>query len=88
MIENIKLPKIYVNAEFQRLWWTNVSGGLLMGVLLIYALFISAKEGNDWGYLKAIGIFTDFGCTVIGLGGFFGGLGIVNRSICVVYYSG
>lgn len=55
MIENIKLPKIYVNAEFQRLWWTNVSGGLLMGVLLIYALFISAKESNDWGYLKAIG---------------------------------
>lgn len=61
MIENIKLPKIYVNAEFQRLWWTNVSGGLLLGVLLIYALFIGVKEGDtDSDYLTTIGLIGMF----------------------------
>lgn len=44
MNKNIKLPKIYINAEFQRLWWTNVSMGLLCGVALVYVLFIAAKD--------------------------------------------
>ena len=40
---NIKTPKIWVNAEFQRLLWLNLSWGMIAGVAIIYALFAFAK---------------------------------------------
>ena len=46
---NIKTPKIWVNAEFQRLLWLNLSWGMIAGVAIIYALFAFAKgEYRDW----------------------------------------
>ena len=41
---NIKTPKIWVNAEFQRLLWLNLSWGMIAGVAIIYALFAFAKD--------------------------------------------
>ena len=54
---NIKTPKIWVNAEFQRLLWLNLSWGMIVGVAIIYALFAFAKgEYRDWYYhLLAVG---------------------------------
>lgn len=54
---NIKTPKIWVNAEFQRLLWLNLSWGMIAGVVIIYALFAFAKgEYRDWYYhLLAVG---------------------------------
>ena len=48
---NIKTPKIWVNAEFQRLLWLNLSWGMIAGVAIIYALFAFAKDN----YLASIG---------------------------------
>ncbi|ULJ59298.1 hypothetical protein [Wielerella bovis] len=49
-MSEIKLPKIHVNAEFQRLWWTNVRWSLITGVVLIFMLFLFAKpEYRNWG---------------------------------------
>lgn len=54
---NIKTPKIWVNAEFQRLLWLNLSWGMTAGVAILYALFAFAKyEYRDWYYhLLAVG---------------------------------
>ena len=54
---HIKPPKIWVNAEFQRLLWLNLSWGMIAGVAIIYALFAFAKgEYRDWYYhLLAVG---------------------------------
>ncbi len=54
---NIKTPKIWVNAEFQRLLWLNLSWGMIAGVAIIYALFAFAKyEYRDWhDHLASIG---------------------------------
>ena len=41
---HIKPPKIWVNAEFQRLLWLNLSWGMIAGVAIIYALFAFAKD--------------------------------------------
>ena len=41
---NIKTPKIWVNAEFQRLLWLNLSWGMIAGVAIIYALFLPARQ--------------------------------------------
>ena len=40
---HIKPPKIWVNTEFQRLLWLNLSWGMIAGVAIIYALFAFAK---------------------------------------------
>ena len=54
---NIKTPKIWVNAEFQRLLWLNLSWGMIAGVAIIYALFAFAKyEYRAWhDHLASIG---------------------------------
>ena len=54
---NIKPPKIWVNAEFQRLLWLNLSWGMIAGVAIIYALFAFAKdEYRAWhNHLASIG---------------------------------
>ena len=54
---NIKTPKIWVNAEFQRLLWLNLSWGMIAGVAIIYALFAFAKdEYRAWhNHLASIG---------------------------------
>ena len=54
---HIKPPKIWVNAEFQRLLWLNLSWGMIAGVAIIYALFAFAKgEYRDWhNHLANIG---------------------------------
>ena len=54
---NIKTPKIWVNAEFQRLLWLNLSWGMIAGVAIIYALFAFAKdEYRAWhNHLTTIG---------------------------------
>ena len=54
---NIKTPKIWVNAEFQRLLWLNLSWGMIAGVAIIYALFAFAKdEYHAWhDHLASIG---------------------------------
>ncbi len=41
---HIKSPKIWVNAEFQRLLWLNLSWGMIAGVAIIYTLFAFAKD--------------------------------------------
>lgn len=59
-MSEIKLPKIHVNAEFQRLWWTNVRWGLIAGVVLVFALFAFAKEEYRewWSHFREIGSMT------------------------------
>lgn len=54
---NIKTPKIWVNAEFQRLLWLNLSWGMIAGVAIIYTLFAFAKyEYRAWhDHLASIG---------------------------------
>ena len=54
---HIKPPKIWVNAEFQRLLWLNLSWGMIAGVAIIYALFAFAKdEYRAWhNHLASIG---------------------------------
>ena len=54
---HIKPPKIWVNTEFQRLLWLNLSWGMIAGVAIIYALFAFAKgEYRDWhNHLANIG---------------------------------
>lgn len=49
MKKAIQVPKIYVNAEFQRLLWLNFGWGLLAGIVLMYALFLlSVDYGKEY----------------------------------------
>lgn len=75
-MSEIKLPKIHVNAEFQRLWWTNVHWGLLMGVVLVFGLFLITKnEYKSWhNHLIEIGMM---GMSV----SFFAGYIFLERSL-------
>ena len=47
MKKAIQVPKIYVNAEFQRLLWLNFGWGLLAGIVLMYALFLLSADYGD-----------------------------------------
>lgn len=73
---NIKTPKIWVNAEFQRLLWLNLSWGMIAGVAIIYALFAFAKyEYRAWhDHLASIG---DIGLMLSAVAGFV----LVERSL-------
>ena len=49
MKKAIQVPKIYVNAEFQRLLWLNFGWGLMAGIVLMYALFLlSVDYGKEY----------------------------------------
>ena len=56
-MSQLKLPKIHINAEFQRLYWTNVRMGLIAGTILLFGLFVLAKdEHTSWHrHLQDIG---------------------------------
>ena len=56
-MSQLKLPKIHINAEFQRLYWTNVRMGLIAGAILLFGLFVLAKdEHTSWHHhLQKIG---------------------------------
>ena len=73
---NIKTPKIWVNAEFQRLLWLNLSWGMIAGVAIIYALFAFAKdEYRAWhNHLANIG---GIGLMLSAIAGFL----LVERSL-------
>ena len=73
---HIKPPKIWVNAEFQRLLWLNLSWGMIAGVAIIYALFAFAKdEYRAWhNHLANIG---GIGLMLSAIAGFL----LVERSL-------
>ena len=73
---HIKPPKIWVNAEFQRLLWLNLSWGMIAGVAIIYALFAFAKdEYRAWhNHLTTIG---GMGMMLSAIAGFL----LVERSL-------
>ena len=73
---NIKTPKIWVNAEFQRLLWLNLSWGMIAGVAIIYTLFAFAKyEYRAWhDHLASIG---GIGLMLSAIAGFV----VVERSL-------
>ena len=43
MKSSVRIPKIFVNAEFQRLLWLNLNWGLVASVILVFGLFILMK---------------------------------------------
>ena len=46
MKSSVRIPKIFVNAEFQRLLWLNLNWGLVASVILVFGLFILMKTGT------------------------------------------
>ena len=46
MKSSVRIPKIFVNAEFQRLLWLNLNWGLIASVILVFGLFILMKTGT------------------------------------------
>lgn len=60
MDNKINIPKIRVNAEFQRLLWLNGSWGIMIGIVLLYSLFVylgsdKVRDENQYAYLAFIG---------------------------------
>lgn len=61
MNQKINIPKIHVNAEFQRLLWLNRSWGVMIGVILLYAVFAASRsdylnQAEYAAYLALIGM--------------------------------
>lgn len=51
----LNIPKIHVNAEFQRLLWLNFSGGMVGGIALLVLLFVVSKsDGIAWSQHLAL----------------------------------
>lgn len=75
-MSDLKLPKIHVNAEFQRLWWTHVRWGLLVGVVLVFGLFATTKnEYTSWhNHLTTLG---GMGMTISAFAGYI----LLERSL-------
>lgn len=59
MDNKLNIPKIRVNAEFQRLMWLNMSWGMITGIIILYSLFIFAKANSEdlVEYIAGIGAF-------------------------------
>ena len=56
-MNSVKIPKIRINAECQRLLWLNLNIGLIAGALLINALFYAAVEDQrNYRFVATIGI--------------------------------
>lgn len=79
--QQIKVPTIWVNAEFQRLLWLSWRSGLAIGIVVIYLLFIFSFLNNKDITHEEI----SFTITMIGIIGLLiGGLSILillNRSL-------
>lgn len=46
MKSSVRIPKIFVNAEFQRLLWLNLNWGLVASVILVFGLFIAMRTDS------------------------------------------
>ena len=46
MKSSVRIPKIFVNAEFQRLLWLNLNWGLIASVILVFGLFIAMRTDS------------------------------------------
>ena len=59
MDNKLNIPKIRVNAEFQRLMWLNMSWGMIAGIIILYSLFVFAtpNSGDLVEYIAGIGAF-------------------------------
>ncbi|EIG26015.1 MAG: beta-carotene 15,15'-monooxygenase [Neisseria sicca] len=59
MDNKLNIPKIRVNAEFQRLMWLNMSWGMIVGIIILYSLFVFAtpNSGDLVEYIAGIGAF-------------------------------
>ena len=62
MDNKLNIPKIRVNAEFQRLMWLNMSWGMIAGIIILYSLFIFAKANSEdlVEYIAGVGTFGAF----------------------------
>ena len=62
MDNKLNIPKIRVNAEFQRLMWLNMSWGMIAGIIILYSLFIFAKANSEdlVEYIAGVGAFGAF----------------------------
>ena len=62
MDNELNIPKIRVNAEFQRLMWLNMSWGMIAGIIILYSLFIFAKANSEdlVEYIAGVGTFGAF----------------------------
>ena len=59
MDNKLNIPKIRVNAEFQRLMWLNMSWGMIAGIIILYSLFVfaNANSENLVEYIASVGAF-------------------------------
>ena len=59
MKSSVRIPKIFVNAEFQRLLWLNLNWGLVASVILVFGLFIAMRTDSVRlaDYLAGLGSF-------------------------------
>lgn len=59
MDNKLNIPKIRVNAEFQRLMWLNMSWGMIAGIIILYCLFVfaNANSENLVEYIASVGAF-------------------------------
>lgn len=62
MDNKLNIPKIRVNAEFQRLMWLNMSWGMIAGIIILYSLFVFAtpNSGDLVEYIAGVGTFGAF----------------------------
>ena len=62
MDNKLNIPKIRVNAEFQRLMWLNMSWGMIAGIIILYCLFVfaNANSENLVEYIASVGAFGAF----------------------------
>ena len=62
MDNKLNIPKIRVNAEFQRLMWLNMSWGMIAGIIILYSLFVfaNANSENLMEYIASVGAFGAF----------------------------
>lgn len=59
MDNKLNIPKIRVNAEFQRLMWLNMSWGMIAGIIILYSLFVFANTNSEnlVEYIASVGAF-------------------------------